>query len=79
MKLAKEQAACGVAAGEGGPFGAVIIDKDGDIVSEGNNKVLCNNDPTAHAEIVAMRTALRSTLRRLPSVRNYRKNIWNRF
>jgi guanine deaminase len=41
---------------DGGPFGAVII-KDKNIVSNGNNKVTVNNDPSAHAEIVAIRNA----------------------
>lgn len=40
----------------GGPFGAVII-KDGKIIAEGSNKVTINNDPTAHAEVVAIRNA----------------------
>ncbi|MCI8412150.1 MAG: nucleoside deaminase [Clostridia bacterium] len=42
---------------EGGPFGAVIIDKDGNIISNGNNKVIKEKDPTAHAEITAIREA----------------------
>ena len=42
---------------EGGPFGAVITDKDGNIISVANNQVLKNNDPTAHAEVQAIREA----------------------
>ena len=40
----------------GGPFGAVIV-KDGKIVASSNNKVTLNNDPTAHAEVMAIRKA----------------------
>lgn len=43
-------------AGDGGPFGAVIV-RDGDVVGEGWNCVTSTNDPTAHAEVVAIRAA----------------------
>ena len=57
MEKAKEKADYGIKNNEGGPFGAVIIDKEGNIIAEGNNKVLKNNDSTAHAEITAIREA----------------------
>ena len=44
---------------EGGPFGCVIVKGD-KIVGQGNNKVICNNDPTAHAEITAIRDACKN-------------------
>jgi tRNA(Arg) A34 adenosine deaminase TadA len=47
-----------VRAGRGGPFGAVIA-KDGRIIAEGTNLVTSSNDPTAHAEVVAIREACR--------------------
>lgn len=43
----------------GGPFGAVIV-KDGKIIGEGFNKVTANNDPTAHAEVEAIREACKN-------------------
>ena len=43
-------------AGNGGPFGAVIV-KDGKIIARGFNQVTSSNDPTAHAEVVAIREA----------------------
>ena len=42
----------------GGPFGAVIV-KDGEVVAEGSNSVTILNDPTAHAEVTAIREACR--------------------
>lgn len=57
MKIAKENADKGIKENEGGPFGAVIVDKQGNIIANGNNKVLSEKDPTAHAEITAIREA----------------------
>ncbi len=57
MKIANECAQHGANCGEGGPFGAVIVDKDGNIIAKGNNMVLKNNDPTAHAEVTVIRKA----------------------
>lgn len=57
MELAKQNAENGILKNEGGPFGAIIVDKDGNIISNGNNQVLKKKDPTAHAEIVAIREA----------------------
>lgn len=39
------------------PVGAVIVGADGDVIGLGSNRVISDNDPTAHAEIVALRTA----------------------
>jgi len=45
-------------AGLGGPFGAIIA-RNGEIIAEGFNQVTSDNDPTAHAEVVAIRAACR--------------------
>lgn len=47
-----------VRSGQGGPFGAVVV-KDGGIIAEGANQVTVSNDPTAHAEVLAIREACR--------------------
>lgn len=57
MRLAKNAAENGMNLNEGGPFGAVIVDKKDNIIATGNNQVLKNNDPTAHAEVIAIRNA----------------------
>ena len=56
MDLAIDLANQNVAALSGGPFGAVIV-KDGKVIATGANSVTSTNDPTAHAEIVAIRKA----------------------
>ncbi|HUO27135.1 MAG TPA: nucleoside deaminase [Candidatus Aquilonibacter sp.] len=45
-----------VRSGRGGPFGAVVV-RDGEIIAEGANQVTSANDPTAHAEVLAIREA----------------------
>ncbi|NPE29846.1 nucleoside deaminase [Methanococcoides sp. SA1] len=56
MDAAVKEAQIGMRNNEGGPFGAVIV-KDNMIISKGHNEVLGTNDPSAHAEIVAIRKA----------------------
>ncbi len=56
MQRAIDLSRKGMQSNEGGPFGAVVV-KDGKIIAEGNNCVTSTNDPTAHAEVVAIRNA----------------------
>lgn len=56
MRQAVEAAHKGSADGQGGPFGAVVV-KDGRVVGVGANSVVRSHDPTAHAEVTAIRDA----------------------
>jgi guanine deaminase len=56
LQIAIEEARKGVEAGHGGPFGAVIVHQD-EIIATAHNEVVLRNDPTAHAEILAIREA----------------------
>ena len=56
MQIAIDEAMRSVASGDGGPFGAVVV-QDGKVVSAAHNEVLISNDPTAHAEMQAIRAA----------------------
>lgn len=56
MKIAIKEATKGITKNHGGPFGAVIV-KDGEIVSQAHNQVVKSKDPTAHAEINAIKKA----------------------
>ncbi len=56
MKIAKELSEKNLTTNVGGPFGACVV-KGGKIIGAGSNHVLSNNDPTAHAEIMAIRDA----------------------
>ena len=58
MRRAIGLAQNGIDSNSGGPFGAVVV-KAGEIVGEGCNQVTSTNDPTAHAEVVAIRNACR--------------------
>src|SRR6266480_492368 len=59
MKRAIALALENVRSGNGGPFAAVIVKEDR-IIAEGTNRVTLTNDPTAHAEVVAIREACRA-------------------
>jgi tRNA(Arg) A34 adenosine deaminase TadA len=56
LRRAIQLAVDNVEQGRGGPFGAVIV-RNGEVVAEGANHVTTANDPTAHAEVVAIREA----------------------
>ena len=56
MREAIKLADYGMRGGRGGPFGCVIVRK-GEIIARGNNRVTSTNDPTAHAEVTAIREA----------------------
>lgn len=58
MRRAIALAQNGMDSNAGGPFGAIVV-KNGEIIGEGSNRVTSTNDPTAHAEIVAIREACR--------------------
>ncbi len=59
MRAAVDEAAAGLAAGDGGPFGAVVT-RDGVVIARGHNQVVGLNDPSAHAEVQAIRAACRA-------------------
>ena len=59
MKIAKELSEDNLKTNVGGPFGACIV-KDGKIIGKGSNHVLSSNDPTAHAEVMAIRDACKN-------------------
>lgn len=59
LRMAVEIAGSGISTG-GGPFGAVIT-KEGKVIAGSNNRVVLDSDPTAHAEILAIREAARLT------------------
>ncbi|KAL3676932.1 hypothetical protein R1sor_026880 [Riccia sorocarpa] len=63
LKKAVEEAYAAVHCGDGGPFGAVIV-RNGEIVVQCHNMVLRNTDPTAHAEVTAVRMACKKLGRR---------------
>jgi tRNA(Arg) A34 adenosine deaminase TadA len=58
MRQAIELATANATSGRGGPFGAVIV-REGQVIATGANQVTATNDPTAHAEVTAIRNACR--------------------
>jgi tRNA(Arg) A34 adenosine deaminase TadA len=59
MQEAIQLSAKGITSNQGGPFGCIIVKGD-EIVGRGNNQVTSSNDPTAHAEVVAIRDACKN-------------------
>ena len=59
MNIAFEEAFKAMRENLGGPFGAIVV-KNGDIIAKGSNRVYSDNDPTAHAEITAIRSACKA-------------------
>ena len=59
MRRALELAAANARSGQGGPFAAVVV-RNGEVVAEGCNLVTATLDPTAHAEVVAIREACKA-------------------
>lgn len=59
MKMAIDLSRSGMDQGKGGPFGCVIVKND-QVIGIGSNSVLATNDPTAHAEVVAIRDACKN-------------------
>lgn len=58
MREAIKEAESGMRDGRGGPFGCVVV-RRGEVIARGNNRVTSTNDPTAHAEVTAIREACR--------------------
>lgn len=56
MQVAIDEALEGIIRKDGGPFGSVVV-RDGQIVGQGHNRVLADNDPTCHGEVAAIRDA----------------------
>ncbi|MEO6245524.1 MAG: nucleoside deaminase [Opitutaceae bacterium] len=56
MREALKEAEAGMRSGRGGPFGCVVV-RRGEVIARGSNRVTSTNDPTAHAEVTAIREA----------------------